>query len=157
MSKHSPFDQDIYERLGPTRFSGTGFLGDDPRDWEDIVAADMRALAEHGVRIGALLAALRNVFDAAVAAQGDDVDVAPGVMASCLECRGRAPSPFPGEGTFAKHQVRVMRTSGEVCFILTELGLHLIERHHFFQGFGSPFRIDPLAAARLLGLGARHP
>ncbi len=151
MPKFSPVDRDLHDRLCPTRFSGSGFLGDDSRDWEEIVAADKQALAKHGVRIDHLIAALRNVFEAAVHAQGDEVVVAPGVTATCLECRGRVPSPFRGEGTFAKHQVRVHRSSGEQCFVLTQLGLHLIERHHFFQGRGSPFRVDPVLAARLLG------
>lgn len=152
MPKHAPGDRDLHDRLSPTGFSGSGFLGHDPRDWEEIVAADQRALAEQGVRLDHLMAALRTIFEAAVQSQGDDVQVAPEVTASCLECRGRVPSPFPGEGTFAKHQVRVQRTSGEKCFVLTELGLHLIEHHAFFQGHGSPFRVDPVLAARLLGL-----
>jgi len=36
--------------------------------------------------------------------------------------------------------------------IITQLGIALIERHHFFQGLGSRYRIDPEVAVRLLGL-----
>lgn len=31
--------------------------------------------------------------------------------------------------------------------------IHLIREHHFFEGFGSPYRVDPTELARLLELG----
>jgi hypothetical protein len=31
--------------------------------------------------------------------------------------------------------------------------VHLIRAHRFFEGFESPHRVDPLALARVLGLG----
>ena len=33
--------------------------------------------------------------------------------------------------------------------------IHLIRDHHFFEGFGSPYRVDPTELARLLELGPR--
>ncbi|HDQ40484.1 MAG TPA: hypothetical protein ENN39_05570 [Desulfonatronum sp.] len=116
------------------------------------MASDARTLKDLGVDRIILVDALRKIYDKALRALGDAVEVAPGVLASCLECRGRIPSPFPNEGTFAKHQVRVVDQSGRHCFLITELGLHLIEQHGFFQGHGSFFRIDPGQAAVLLGL-----
>ena len=154
MPRRSPADADRFERLGPTCFSGTGFLGRDTRDWEEIIAADAAILERLGLDRAIIFRALRQAYASALEAGGDPVEVAPKVLAVCLECRGRIPSPFPGGGTFSKHQVRVEGETGGAVFVITELGLHLIDRHGFFQGLGSPFRIDPAQAARVFRL---HP
>lgn len=152
MPKRSPEEKDRHVRLGPSSFSLTGFLGVDTRDWEEIIAEDARVLAELGLEPGRLAEALRKTYHMAVQAMGEPVEVSPGVLASCLECRGRIPSPFPGEGTFPKHQVAVVNQADGQSFLVTAVGLHLIERYGFFQGQGSPFRIDPGRAAVMLGL-----
>lgn len=157
MPRRSPADTDRHDRLAPSFFSSSGFLGTDARDWEEIIADDARALQRIGVDVQHLAQALRKAYSAAVRAMGDSVELVPGVQAACLECRGRIPSPFPGEGTFAKHQVRVVDEPGGRFFVITELGLHLIERYGFFQGRGSPFRIDPVQAAEMLKLIDKRP
>ena len=152
MPRRSPAEKDSRDRLGPSCFSSSGFLGADIREWEEIVAADARILGHLGLERSLLVDALHTTWTLALQAMGEAVEIAPGVLATCLECRGRIPSPFPGEGTFAKHQVRVVDQASGQFFLLTELGLHLIEHHGFFQGYGSPFRIDPGRAAVMLGL-----
>ncbi|TVQ99982.1 MAG: hypothetical protein EA399_05885 [Desulfovibrionales bacterium] len=152
MPRRSPLEAEMYDHLGPSRFSAQGFLGEDTRDFEEILADDAQALQRLGVSKDRLLQALRDVYDQALQAGGDPVEIGNGVIAECLECRGRVPSPFPGEGTFPKHQVRVFREEGQQWFAITPLALHLIDRHDFFQGIGSPFRIDPTQAAALLGM-----
>ncbi|WP_028571371.1 hypothetical protein [Desulfonatronum lacustre] len=153
MPRRAPLEAEMYSHLGPSRFSALGFLGEDARDWEDILADDARTLEGLGVSRKQLVEELREVYERAVKAGGDPVPVGPGSVAECLECRGRIPSPFPGEGTFPKHQVRVFREQGAESLVITPLALHLIERHGFFQGIGSPFRIDPVQAVAMLGLG----
>lgn len=152
MPRRAPVEAEMYAHLGPSRISAQGFLGEDARDWEDILADDGRILERLGVTRDQLVQALREAFDQAMQAGGDPVEIRTGVMAESLECRGRVPSPFQGEGTFPKHQVRVFRQDGSQPLVITPLALHLIERHGFFQGIGSPFRIDPARAVALLGL-----
>ena len=152
MPRRAPEEAEMYALLGPSPISAQGFLGEDARDWEDILADDQRTLEGLGVPRDRLVLALRDVFDRAMQSGGDPVEVGPGVVAECLECRGRVPSPFQGEGTFPKHQVRVSREDGSEALVITPLALHLIARHGFFQGIGSPFRIDPARAVSLLRL-----
>ena len=149
--KETPEDKALEDRLGASKFSGEGFLGSDHRPVDEIVAADLHALAQLGVSKDALLAALRDAFERARAALGGDVEIRPGVTAVAHESMGRIPSPFRGDGVFEKGDIVVAAASGE-GFILTALGLALIEKHAFFQGRGSRYRIDPAQAARLLGL-----
>ncbi|WP_045221072.1 hypothetical protein [Desulfonatronum thioautotrophicum] len=152
MPRRAPLEAEMYDHLGPSRFSAQGFLGKDTREFEEILADDAQTLQGLGVSKDRLLKALRDVYDQALQAGGEPVAIRAGVVAECLECRGRVPSPFPGEGTFPKHQVRVFREDEEQSFAITPLALHLIDRHDFFQGIGSPFRIDPAQAVALLGL-----
>ena len=149
--KETPEDKALEDRMGASKFSGEGFLGTDPRTVDQIVAADLRTLERLGVTKDRLLAALRGVFDQARAEFGGEVEIRPGVVAVAHESMGRIPSPFRGDGVFEKGDVVVAARSGE-GFILTALGLALIEKHDFFQGHGSRYRIDPAQAAALLGL-----
>ena len=149
--KETPEDKALEDRLGASKFSGEGFLGTDHRPVDEIVAADLRALAQLGVSKEALLAALRAAFEKARAALGGEVAIRPGVVAVAHESMGRIPSPFRGDGVFEKGDVVLTTAAGE-AFVLTALGLAMIEKHSFFQGHGSRYRVDPARAAALLGL-----
>ena len=149
--KETPEDKSLEDRLGASKFSGEGFLGTDRRPVDEIVAADLHALAQLGVSKEALLAALRDAFEKARAALGGEVEIRPGVTAVAHESMGRIPSPFRGDGVFEKGDVVVASAAGE-SFVLTALGLAMIEKHAFFQGHGSRYRVDPARAAALLGL-----
>ncbi len=59
----------------------------------------------------------------------------------------------PTDGVFEKGAVVREKETGQQM-IITQLGIALIERHHFFQGLGSRYRIDPEVAVRLLGLAS---
>ena len=98
-----------------------------------------------------MLAALRDVYEKARAALVGEVAIRPGVTAVAHESMGRIPSPFRGDGVFENGDVAVAACTGG-GLILTALGLALIEKHSFFQGHGSRYRIDPVRAAVLLGL-----
>jgi len=149
--KETPQDKSLEERLGASRFSGEGFLGTDHRPVDEIIADDLRTLAQLGVDRGALHAALHDAFEKARAAFGGEVEIRPGVVAVAHESMGRIPSPFQGDGVFEKGDVVLTGPGGEQI-ILTALGLSMIEKHDFFQGRGSRYRVDPALAVRLLGL-----
>lgn len=153
--KLTPQESERLKRLLPSKFSAEGFLGDDPRPLEEIVAEDLRTLDALGVPLDALAVALRRALIKAREGLGAGVEVAPGAVAEYFESRGRIPSPFKGEGVFEKGEAVVTRTASEERFRLTDLGVHLIERHAFFQGRGAPYRVEPETAARVLGLTAR--
>jgi len=151
--KETPADKVQAQRLGASKFSGEGFLGSDRRSVDEIVAADLRTLDRLGIPPEKLLARLREVFETARATLGGDVEVRTGVSAVAHESMGRIPSPFPGDGVFEKGDVVVTHAGTGASLVITSLGLALIEKHRFFQGRGSHYRIDPECAAKLLGLG----
>ena len=149
--KETPDDKALEDRLGASKFSGEGFLGTDHRTVDEIIAEDRRTLERLGLPKDRLLAALRDVFDKARAELGGEVAVRPGVVAVAHESMGRIPSPFRGDGVFEKGDVVLASAAGEQI-VLTALGLAMIEKHAFFQGRGSRYRVEPARAAALLGL-----
>ena len=150
--KETPEDKSLEERLGSSKFSGDGFLGTDHRPVDAIIADDLRTLERLGISREALLAALQNAFTQARAALGGDVELRPFVTAMAHESMGRIPSPFRGDGVFEKGDVVVINSLTGETLLLTSLGLSMIEKHGFFQGHGSRYRIDPERAATLFGL-----
>jgi hypothetical protein len=140
----------IPEELRASIFSSAGFLGSDTRSVEKIVEADIAALKKLGVAKEKLARVLSEVFDKASAAMGKPVDVRDGVVAVYHESRGRIPSPFREDGSFEKGEVVITDTASNEALIITRLSINLIERHDFFQGRGSRYRIDPATAVRAL-------
>jgi hypothetical protein len=136
--------------LGPSKFSKDGFLGTDPRSPEEIIAADRETLAGLGIDNKKIAAALRGAYVAAERALGNPVALSEGINAVHHETRGRIPSPFSEDGTFQKGEAVVSEKSSGASFSVTPLSISLIEKHAFFQGKGSPYRIEPDLTARIL-------
>lgn len=150
--KETPQDKALEARMAASKFSGEGFLGADHRPLDEIVADDLRTLDRIGVPLPTLHAALADAFAKARAAFGAEVEIRPGLTALAHESMGRIPSPFQGDGVFEKGDVAITESATGEELILTALGLDMIQKHAFFQGRGSRYRIDPAHAARLLGL-----
>jgi len=57
--------------------------------------------------------------------------------------RGKLPCPFGHPGIFAKVNttVRNLKLDREITYTL--LHIHLIGEHGFYEGKGSPFRLEP--------------
>jgi len=153
--KQSPSERELLRNLGPSKFSAEGFLGEDTRPLDEIISEDLRAIERTGVSLAELANSLRQVYTLARQALGGEFEVRPGVAAVFHDSRGRIPSPFRGGGTFEKGEAVVTDRASGRRLILTSLGLALIERHGFFQGRGSRYRIDPAEAVALLGLAGR--
>jgi hypothetical protein len=136
--------------LGPSKFSAQGYLGADTREPEEIIKDDLKTLERIGIDKKKLVAALREAYSTAEKALGNPVQISDNVSAVYHEARGRIPSPFPEDGTLPKGEVIITKTKSDDSFTVTPLSIVLIEKHDFFQGKGSPYRIDPEVAVKLL-------
>ncbi len=86
---------------------------------------------------------LDRLYHEAGAGMGDTVLVDGKYEVSLREDRGKIACPW-GDRYFAPKAVvlaRNIKNNQEIKYSI--LGLHMIRRHGFFQGSGSPFRIDP--------------
>ncbi|MFA4838922.1 MAG: hypothetical protein WC703_05555 [Candidatus Neomarinimicrobiota bacterium] len=144
-------DEAVKTNLHASKFSADGFLGNDNRSPEEIVAADEQAMKERGIELRELVALLKSAYQKARDAFGVEIELRPGVTAVYYESMGWIPSPFPGDGVFEKGEVTITETQTGRQLILTPLAIHLIETYRFFQGIGCRYRIDPVVAVELLG------
>jgi hypothetical protein len=150
--KQTPQDREHSLRLQPSKFSAEGFMGTDNRTFDEIVSQDTHELARLSISPEEIVNALTNAYEMAQAGLGNPVTIRPGITAMFYESMGRIPSPFREDGLFRKGEAVITDDNSRETISITALSISLIEKHGFYQGLGSPYRIDPAVAARLLGL-----
>ncbi len=150
--KESPSEKELRERLGPSKFSGEGFLGNDTRAVIEIISTDLALLERTGITAEQIADLFTEIYDKAVKGFGAEMEVLPGIYGKYNESMGKIPSPFTGEGVFPKGEVIIKNMDSGDEIVITTLSINLIKNHGFFQGRGSRYRIEPEKAAALLKL-----
>ena len=142
--------QKAQERMAPGVITRDGFLGGDHRPLADILLADEAAVKALGLEHEAMARRMIALRDAGMAGLGEFVDVAPHFEVRVDSVRGRLPCPFGDPGIFPKTNVTVRnrRTGREITY--TDLHIHLVRVHGFYEGRGSPFRLEPKDLAEAL-------
>lgn len=146
--------QKAQERMRPGVITRDGFLGDESGALAEILARDEAALNRLGLDGGALAARMIELRDAGAAGLGESIDVPPHFEVRVDSVRGRLPCPFGDPGIFPKTNttVRNLALGREITY--TDLHIHMIGSHGFFEGKGSPFRLEPAELAEILEVAA---
>jgi len=154
--KRTPNEQRIMELLAPGALCRDGFLGDDRRGLAEILDTDRAAVEALGLTHRDIARALDAACRAAIAGLESPVHLPGGnLVAQFHDAMGVIPSPW-GEGKlFAKGEVVVADPATGERLVYTPLSVHLIGEHGFYQGRGSPYRIEPAKVARMFGLGRK--
>lgn len=141
--KENPAMQKIMDNMKPGVISLHGFLGDDKRDIELIVDHDEATLQELGFTASEAADALEHIRDKASEGLGNYIALKNGYMAKVDSIRGKMPCPYVHKGLYRKTvtSLRGPGIDGELMF--TDLGIHMIREHGFFEGKGSSFRLEP--------------
>jgi hypothetical protein len=142
--------QKAQERMAPGSITRDGFLGDDRRGLADILLTDDASVKALGLEHETVARRMVELRDAGMAGLGEFVDVAPHFEVRVDSVRGRLPCPFGDPGIFPKTNVTVRntRTGREVTY--TDLHIHLVWVHGFYEGRGCPFRLEPEDLAEVL-------
>ena len=142
--KENPIDskvrQDMQER----------FLGSDTRLIAQIIESDEAELRAAGLGADELARAMRRLTEKGMESLGDEVQ-ADGFLVRVEESMGQLGCPFKHGVREAKRNTTAGDPRGRVM-TWTDMSIHLIERHVFFQGEGSDYRLEPLELAEFLGL-----
>ena len=117
-------------------------MGTENRPVSEIIESDARALAELGYRADQVAARMREITAVAIAKLGGDVETA-GLVARVEEAKGAIVCPWPHSGKFAKRVTYVTKNQTQKTMHWTDLSIHMIAEHGFFEGKGSQFRIEP--------------
>jgi len=70
------------------------------------------------------------------------------------EAMGRIPCPWGGCGLFAKGEVVLSDSRTGATLRLTPLSVHFVAAHGFYQGRGSPYRLEPARLVEVLDIPA---
>ncbi|MDD5677925.1 MAG: hypothetical protein PHW60_08035 [Kiritimatiellae bacterium] len=143
----------IEQTLRQASATREGFLGPDSRSLAAILRADDKAVRQRGLthaRIAKQLLALRQ---AGWKGLGELVSVPPHFEVRVDAARGKLPCPFGDPGSFAKVNTTVCNLERGTEITFTDLNIHLIAIHGFYEGRGAPFRLDPEQLMDTLEMG----
>jgi hypothetical protein len=148
--KQSPELQKIQEAMRPGRLTKTGFLGSDSRPLADILAEDEATVTRLGLTHAAIATRMAYFREKGEAGLGLAVDVPPHFEVRVDGVRGRLPCPFAHPGLYPKIfcQVHNQKTGETVTY--SDLQIHLIGDHGFYEGRGSPYRLEPETLVQVL-------
>ena len=142
--KMSPQMRRAQENMGPGVIAAAGFLGDDRRPLADIIAADEEAMRLMELTFEEVAERMRHFLVEGQRGLGEPIGVDEQWLVRADESRGVLPCPFE-DGIRRKINITVTHVDSDVSVLYSELSIHLFEAHHFLQGKGSPFRLEPRA------------
>ena len=127
-----------------------GFLGDDPRKLVDIIAADTMTVHHLKTTCKLIAAKMEHFRDLGLNGLGEFITLDEHFEVKVDSIRGLLPSPFGGAGMYHKVNTTVVNKTLARQVTYTDLHIHLIGDHCFFQGEGSPYRLEPKELVEIL-------
>lgn len=141
--KKSPQQEKLEALLKSSKFSICGFLGDDKRNLWEIIDTDATELEKLGKTREEIASRMQYLTDLANTGLGDWVQVEKNLRVSADDNRGRIPCPWPHHVRCLKRITTARQLETGRTIRWSDLNIHLIKEHGFFEGRGSPFRIEP--------------
>ncbi len=136
-------EMDRYQHnMRPGCITLKGLLGEDRRNLVDILIDDDAEVKRLGTSHEAIAARMQELRDAGVQGLGESITVQGRYEVRVDSVRGKLPCPFEDavvQKTFV--QVRNLELGREITY--TDLHIHMILAHGFYEGKGSSFRLSP--------------
>lgn len=140
----------IQEKMRPGVITRDGFLGSDRRKLIDILIEDDEAVKRMDLTHQRIVGRMIELRDAGMRGLGEFVEVPPHYEVRVDSVRGKLPCPFGDPGIFPKTNIMIRNTRLGRELTYTDLHIHLIGSHGFYEGTGSPFRLEPAELAEVL-------
>lgn len=153
--KQSPQLTRIQEQMRPGVITLEGFLGTDERNLIDILIEDDGTVRRHGLTHAAIAERMQYFRDMGLDGLGEFISLDEHFEVRVDSVRGVLPSPFGGPGMYQKINttVRNLAVGKEVTY--TDLHIHFVRDHGFYEGKGSSFRLDPSLLIEVLELSGQ--
>ncbi len=150
--KDGPEFRIIRQNMLPGKFSAEGFLGDDDRSLVDILRDDQAVVERLGLTHVEIAQKMKLLTRQGKAGLEKPIVVDDTYEVVVEEFMGRIPCPYRDSWGTYKRNTTVKRLRDGKVLSWSDMAIHLIADHGFYQGLGSPFRIDPEELAEFLGL-----
>lgn len=141
--KETPLEQKIAKRMQPGVITLGGFLGDDPRHYHEIIEDDEKTLESYGKTAEEIADRMQYFTDLSWTSYDTPQLIENVYQVETEVVRGKIPCPFSHPGVYRKAITVFTNTKLGITVQWTSLSLHMIREHHFFEGKGSAFRLDP--------------
>lgn len=148
--KESPQDRKLEWLLRSSRLAAGGFMGHDTRNVQEVIDADVAELSRLGLTREQVGERMQEITEIAISGLGSWVQVGDDLKGKVDEAKGWLICPWPHKGKLAKRitLVKVIETGESIRW--SDLNIHLISEHGFFEGKGSDFRIEPRELVRII-------
>ncbi len=147
--KQNPRDIPVQESLRAGILARDGFLGEDGRPFPQIIQDDTETLAALHITPAEVAQEMRRLTGMGIA--GNGTAQADGFQITVEEYMGRIGCPFRDHRA-AKRNTTVTDLASGRSMAWSDLSIHLIAEHGFFQGKGSAYRLEPAELADFLKL-----
>jgi hypothetical protein len=141
--KESPQNKKLEEILRSSKLVAGGFLGRDKRAISEIIDADLSELSKSGYTIEQVARRMKEITNTAIAGLGTWITIDESRQARVDEAKGQLPCPWPHPARFAKRITTLRHLEFNETIMWSDLNIHLIAEHRFFEGKDSNFRIEP--------------
>lgn len=140
----------LEDLLRSSRIVAGGFLGDDRRTLEEILEADAAEVSRLGTTFEAIADRMEALTGLARKGLGTTVRLDDRLEGSVNDNRGVMICPWPHAGRYTKTVTTIRRTDTGETIAWSDLSIHFIGDHGFFEGRGSHFRLEPADLIRIL-------
>ena len=149
--KQSPRDKKLEEVLRSTHLVAGGFMGSDSRHPIEVIEQDMTELENAAMTTTRLAERMAELTELAKPQLGNWIDCADvKLRVKSEDFKGALVCPWPHSGTFDKRITTVEHLETGQQLTWTDLNIHMIAEHGFFEGKGAFFRIEPAEIVSIL-------
>jgi hypothetical protein len=142
----------IQEKMKPGLITRDGFLGTDRRNLIDILIEDDETVKRMNLTHQLVAGRMLELRDAGMRGLGNFITVEPHYEVRVDSVRGKLPCPFGDPGIFPKTNIIVKNIEKNREIVYTDLHIHLIYAHGFYEGKGSVFRLEPQDLVEILDI-----
>jgi hypothetical protein len=149
--KITPEIQKAIQNMQPGVITQIGFFGSDHRTLPDIILLDEELFDKLGMTFEKVAQKLKYLLEKGLEGLGEPIHVDNRWVVKVDETRGNFPCPYE-DGIYHKRNVQVLHLSNNKMINFSDLSIHLLEAHHFLQGLGSFYRLEPAVLKDVLEL-----
>jgi len=150
--KQNPEMKTAQQNMQPGVIVLQGFLGNDGRDLVQIIDEDLSTIEVLDVTLEKIADRMEYFRELGVKGLGEFIKIDPHFAVRVDSVRGKLRCPFEDPGLIPKTNITVKNLNSHREITYTEMNIHCIREHGFFEGKGSFFRIDPEAIVEILEL-----
>ena len=140
--KQTPQELKLLTNFKPGKISKDGFLGNDTRHIHDIIQADQLTLSRLGITHEEIGNRLQFFIDRGKEGIENEIDLGEFTV-KIFWSKGMLPCPFGEAELYYKIIATIYNKKSNKEIKYSQLTVHLIKEHGFFQGKGSVFRLEP--------------